>query len=346
VSRAPIPRRERGAALLAVLILVAITGAIAAAALEKLRLSRLLSSNVVAVDQARHFAGGAEQLAMLIIDDLVAIDRTKTILAGGWNGATRTIPMPGGGVVEARLRDGGNCFNVNSVAQGNAREGLSRRPTGVAQFAGLMLLSGVPAADAQRIAEAAADWVDSDIETGPAGAEDGAYRAGEQPYRTGNTLFADPSELRALSGMRAEHYARIRPFICALPTADLSPINVNTLLPHETMLLAMLAPGRITDALARRVLATRPPAGWNNATEFWRNEALSALAVPLDAQQQVQVRTDWFLLDIKAGVEQTEFFQTSLVDARLQPARIVQRRWERDGADALPGPAAGAGAGQ
>jgi general secretion pathway protein K len=249
--------------------------------------------------------------------------------------------MPGGGLVEARLRDGGNCFNVNSVAQGNAREGLSRRPTGVAQFSGLMLLSGVPTAEAQRIAEAAADWIDSDIEAAPAGAEDGAYGAGEQPYRTGNTLFADPSELRALIGMRPEYYARIRPFICALPTADLSPINVNTLLPNQTLLLAMLAPGRLSDAAVRRVLATRPPAGWNNPTEFWRNEALSALAIPLDAQQQVQVRTDWFLLDISARVEQTEFFQTSLVDARLQPSRVVQRRWERDGADAPAAAAAG-----
>jgi uncharacterized protein (DUF2336 family) len=50
----------------------------------------------------------------------------------------------------------------------------------------------------------------------------------------------------------------------------------------------------------------------------------------------VQVRTDWFVLDIRAAVEQIEFFQTSLVDARLQPAKVVQRRWERDGADALP----------
>jgi hypothetical protein len=42
------------------------------------------------------------------------------------------------------------------------------------------------------------------------------------------------------------------------------------------------------------------------------------------------------VLDISARVEQTEFFQTSLVDARLQPSKLVQRRWERDGADAVP----------
>jgi len=335
VRRAAGPERERGAALLAVLILVAITGAIAAAALEKVRLAQLLAANTIAIDQARQFAVGAEQLGVLIIDDLVTQDRTKTTLAGGWNGATRRIPMPGGGLVEARLRDGGNCFNINSVVQGSPREGFSRRNTGVAQFAALMLLTGVPAVEASRIAEAAADWADSDIEPGPAGAEDGAYAQGAQPYRTGNTLFADPSELRAVSGMRPEHYAGIRPFICALPVAELSPINVNTLLPHQTVLLAMLAPGRLTEAAARRVLAVRPPAGWNNPVEFWRNEALSALGIPLDAQQQVQVRTDWFLLDIRSQLDRSEFFETVLVDARLQPARIAQRRWERDTADAI-----------
>jgi len=335
VSRAVVPARERGAALLAVLILVAITGAIAAAALEKMRLAQLLAGNSIATDQARQFAAGAEQLGMLIIDDLLTQDRTKTTLIGGWNGGSRRIPMPGGGLVETRLRDGGNCFNINSVVQGSLREGFTRRNSGVAQFAGLMLLAGIPAADAQRIAEAAADWTDSDIEAGPGGAEDGAYAQGPQPYRTGNTLFAEPSELRALVGMRAEHYAKLRPFVCALPVAELSPINVNTLLPHQAILLSMLAPGQLSEANARRVLALRPPAGWNNPVEFWRNEGLASLGVPLDAQQQVKVRTDWFVIDIQSTIGNTEFFETVLVDARLQPARVAQRRWERDGADAI-----------
>jgi general secretion pathway protein K len=332
----PRPRRsERGAALLAVLILVAITGAIAAASLERLRMSRLLSGNVIAVDQARQFAIGAEQLGVLIIDDLLALDRTRTTLAGGWNGGTRRIPMPGGGLVQARVRDGGNCFNVNSVVQGSLREGLARRQSGVDQFSGLMLLLGVPPAEAHRIAEAAADWADSDSVPGPAGAEDAAYGQGAQPFRTGNTLFADVSELRALAGMRPEHYSRIRPYVCALPVAELSPINVNTLLPEQAVLLSMLAPTRLSEAMARRVLAVRPPAGWNQPTEFWRHEALSALGVPLEAQQQVRVRTDWFVLDISSNVAETQFFETALVDARLQPARVVRRRWERDAADAI-----------
>jgi len=332
-----IPQRERGAALLAVLILVAITGAIAAASLEKLRLSRLLAGNVVATDQARQFAMAAEQLGALIIDDLVAQNRAKTTLLGGWNGAVRRIPMPGGGVTEARLRDGGNCFNVNSVVQGEAQTGFSRRNTGVEQFVGLMVLRGVSSPDARRIAEAAADWADSDVDVGPGGAEDPAYAGGAQPYRTANALFADVSELRALSGMRPELYQRVRPFLCALPTAELSPINVNTLLPEQAVLLAMLAPGQLSEDAVRRVLAMRPAQGWDNAVEFWRNDILAALPVPLDARQQPQVRTDWFVLDIRTQIEAVDFYQTSLIDARQAPGRLAQRRWERE---VLPPPLA------
>jgi len=328
--RRPIPQRERGAALLAVLILVAITGAIAAASLEKLRLSRMVASNVVAIDQARHSAIGAEQLAMLIVNDLVVQDRTKTTLAGNWNGGVRRVPMPGGGVVEARLRDGGNCFNVNSVVQGES-DNLVRRSSGVDQFVALMTLRGVPEPDARRIAEAAADWVDTDTIAGPGGAEDGAYAAGPQPFRTANSLFADVSELRLMPGMSGEHFARIRPYLCALPVADLSPLNVNTLLPAQALLLSALTQGRLGEEGARRVLAMRPAAGWNNSVEFWRTDMLRSLPIPLDVQQQPQVRTDWFVIDVRSLVGESEFFETVLVDARFQPVRLAQRRWAREG---------------
>ena len=91
--RRPIPKREQGAALLAVLLLVAITGAIAAAAMEGLRLSRALSANAAALDQARAFADGAEQLAMLTLDDRIAQSPERTTLEGGWLGATRRMPL-------------------------------------------------------------------------------------------------------------------------------------------------------------------------------------------------------------------------------------------------------------
>lgn len=328
MTRRPrIPPRERGAALLAVLLLVAVTGAIAAAAMEKLRLSRALATNSVALDQARGYASGIEQLALLIVDDLVWQSPDRTTLAGGWNGAVRRVPLPNGGLAEARLSDGGNCFNLNSVAEGDPRTRLVRRNAGVLQFLGLMAVLDVPPGEARRIAEAAADWVDSDSLPGPGGAEDGAQGGGPEPYRTANTLFADPGELRAVAGMTPEIYGRLRPWLCALPVTDLSPLNLNTLAPDQAPLLAMLAPGQLDAARARRVLASRPAAGWGSQIEFWRIEAMSEVDVPLDVQLQPQMRTHWFALEVRVAMADSEFVETALVDARLQPSRLIQRRW-------------------
>ncbi len=322
------PARETGAALLAVLLLVAVTGAIAAAAMEGLRLSRAIAANATALDQARAYADGAEQLALITIDDMVARSPDRTTLDGGWNGATRRVPLPAGaGLAEARVSDGGNCFNVNSVVEGDPRTALVRRPSGVAQLVGLMTALEIAEADARRIAEAAADWVDSDTLPGPGGAEDEAYAAGPAPYRTGNTLFADPGELRAISGMTPDIYRRLRPWLCALPVSDLSPININTLLPGQAPLLAMLAPGQLGVETARRVLASRPRLGWGNQIEFWRIEAMSELNVPLDVQLQAQLKTGWFALDVRVRIDDAQFDEAVLVDARLQPSRIVARRW-------------------
>lgn len=320
-------QRERGAALLAVLLLVAVTGAIAAAAMESLSLSRATAANVVALDQGRAYAQAVEQLAVLTVDDMIARNPDRTTLAGGWNGAARRIALPGGGVAQVRVRDGGNCFNINSVVEGDPRTRLTRRPSGVDQFVGLMQAVGIGAGEGRRIAEAAADWADSDSLPGPAGAEDSAYAGGADPYRTANTLFADPGELAALAGMTPDILERLRPWICALPSATLSPLNMNTLLPDQAPLLAMLAPGQLDVQRARRVLESRPAAGWSNQVEFWRIDALSGLAIPLDVQLQLQTRTQWFALDVAVTVLESEFSESLLVDARLQPSRLVSRRW-------------------
>jgi general secretion pathway protein K len=325
--RRRVPVRERGAALLAVLLLVAVTGAIAAAMVEGLRLSRTVAFNAAARDQGRLFADGVEQLALLTIDDRILQSPERTTLAGDWNGATRTVQLPGGAVADVTVRDGGNCFNLNSVVDGQPGSPLVRRPSGVAQFIGLMIALEVPEQDARRIAEAAADWVDSDAVPGPGGAEDEAYAAGPAPYRTGNTLFADPGEVRVLAGMTPDIYARLRPWLCALPVSDLSPININTLGLDQAPLLAMLAPGQLGLERARQVLGRRPAGGWSNQVEFWRIETMSELNVPLDVQIQPQLKTNWFALDVRVRLMGSEYRENVLVDARLQPSRVVQRRW-------------------
>ena len=328
----PIPPRpgERGAALLAVLLLVSVMGALTATALERLRLSVALAANNSALDQARAFAIGVESLLALLADDVIAQSPERTTLTGGWNGRTRQIPLPGGGIAHAMIRDGGNCFNINSVAEGVPPNPLLPRATGTGQFTALMRVLEVPEGTARRIAEAAGDWVDSDSNPNREGAEDQAYAGGERSYRPGNTLFAEVSELRALAEMTPEIYDRVRPWLCALPTTDLSAINVNTLTPDQAPLLAMLAPEQIPVTAARQVIAQRPAAGWSSLTDFYSEPPLAAVQLPLDVQLQPQLRTRWFALDLRVELRGAELIETALVDARIAPARVVVRRWGSD----------------
>jgi general secretion pathway protein K len=326
----PIPERERGAALLTVLLLVAIMAALAAAALERLRLSTALAANGAALEQARAFAIGVEALLALTVDDLIALSPERTTLAGGWNGATRTIPMPGGGQVEARIRDGGNCFNINSVVEGRLPGALKPRLVGIRQFEDLMRVVEIPQDQARRIAEAAGDWADSDSDRSADGAEDPAYAGTDPRYRTGNTLFAEISELRSLAGMTPEIYARLKPWVCALPAAELSPININTLTVEQAPLLSMLSPGQVPIETARQVIASRPATGWVALSDFYRTPALVAVTLPLDVQLQPQLRTRWFRADLRVALDGAELNETALVDARVAPARVVARRWGQD----------------
>src|SRR3546814_9463032 len=166
---------------------------------------------------------------------------------------TRRLPMPGGGLAEATIRDGGNCFNINSVADGQFATALTPRAAGVDQFTALLRLLEVPEGTARGIAEGAGDWVDADSNPTREGAEDRAYAGAEQPYRAANTYLADVSELRTVNGMTPEIYTRERPWLCALPSTDLSPINVNTLSVEQAPLLVMLAPDQIGIDEARRL---------------------------------------------------------------------------------------------
>ena len=326
-----VPERERGAALLAVLLLVSVIGAVSATVLGKMRLQTALALNSQAAAQARAFALGLESIVTLTIDDLTAGNRNRTTLAGGWNGATRRYPLPAGrGLAQVRVRDGGNCFNINSVAQGDAVLGLTARPQGIEQFAALMQVLGVPQGDAARVAAGAADWVDGDSEPVWNGAEDQAYAAGPAPYRTGNTLFAEVSELRTVAGVTPELYARLRPYLCALPVAQMSPINVNTLLPDQAPLIAMLDPQRIGVDRARRIIVERPMAGWESDSAFWNQPALKDSPPPGEVQSQPEVRTVWFAVEMEVAIEDAELVETALVDARVQPARIAMRRWGAD----------------
>jgi general secretion pathway protein K len=329
MTLSPLPKpHERGAALLTVLILVGILGALAVVVFDRLRLATMLATNSAGIEQARSFSTIAEMLVAMRINDLIGMNPVRTTLAGGWQDRTTILPLPTGNV-EIRVRDGGNCFNLNSLVEGSAAARQSR-PLAIDQLARLMIQTDVPASEARRIAAATADWIDSDGEANPAGAEDSVYARSTPAYRTGNTLMAEPSEWRAVAGVTPALYARMRPWLCALPEAELSTLNVNTLTVEQAPLLAMLFPATLPLATARAVIKARPAAGWSGAAEFWNTSILRDTSPPGEAVRQVQVRSSWFAVDMHIVAGNGDLHEAALFDARQSPIRLVSRRWTTD----------------
>lgn len=313
-----VPTNERGAALLSVLLLVAVMATVAATALDRIGIGTHLAVNAATVGQGRAWLESAELLATTRVEDLLAADDKKT-LGIGWAGVERTISLPGGAAIRARLEDGGNCFNLNSLAQRTDDGRLIARPTAVQQFAALMMILGIDANAANHIAATASDYIDSDGLPQEFGTEDGGVNLPP------NQLMVDRSELRAVAGVTDRQYELLSRWICALPSAELSEINVNTLLPEQAPLIAMLAPGRIDPAKAQVAIAQRPAAGFDDALDFWQLPGLQGIDLPSGAVDQVKLRTYFFVLKARLDASDTDVRETALIDARAKPSRVIRR---------------------
>lgn len=309
---------ERGVALLTVLLLVAVMAVMAASVLDEIRFAVRRTANAEAVGQARWYALGAEAFARAQIARLPQ----EALTSGAWNGRTASLPVEGG-TIQARITDGGGCFNLNSVVSGPP-ELLRRDDRGAAQFIRLAEVLGLAAREAELLAAALVDWIDSDPLRETGGAEDDAYGRTGEGYLTGGALLAEPSELRAIRGFTPAVYARLRPFVCALPTTGPSIVNVNTLPPEKAALVAMLAAVPMTEPAARRLIEARPPGGWSDPAEFLGLPAVVAAEVSGD---QVSVRPRFYHLETEVMLSDADVVSTALFENFSGQLRLAARRW-------------------
>lgn len=321
--------RQRGVALLTVLLLVAVMAVLVIGMLDDIRFGVRRVDNASAVAQAQWHALGAESLARAQIERLAQRDPARTTLAGDWNGRPFLFPIEHG-AIRASLADGNACFNLNSVVDGAPGEYLIRRDAGVSQYRALLLALGFPEHQAQALVDTLVDWIDSDQERSAAGHEDEAYARGRNGYRTGGTLLAEASELRALRGYTPAVYARLRRYVCALPGDDLSPVNVNTLEPEDAPVLSMLTGGGLDPARARRVIAARPADGWPDFESFWHEPGMDGIGGGV-AQQQIALRSRYFRLHAEVDYGTAQVVLSALFEHDGNgPAKLLSRRWSAD----------------
>jgi general secretion pathway protein K len=321
-SRTP-RQRQHGVALLTVLLLVAVMAVLVTSVLDDIRFGLRRASNAQSMAQARWHALGAETLARARIEQLARA--LFPVPTARWNGQPMMFPTERG-VIHARLADASTCFNLNSVVQG-AGDLWQRREPGARQFGALLRALDVPAHRSAALVDALVDWIDTDTVPSANGAEDDHYAVRAPGYRTAGIPLAEPSEMRAVAGFDAPLYAKLRPHICALPTDDLSPINLNALHPDQAVLLVMLSDGALSEGAARRLLTARPDAGWPDLDAVRAEPVLAALDLPDAMFDQIELQPRFFALETRVEHGGAQFVSSALFELAAGHARLVARRW-------------------
>jgi general secretion pathway protein K len=311
------PPEEKGVALVTVLLMVAVMSVMAAGVLEEIRFSIRRTANAEAVGQARWYALGAEAVARTQVARLVATGTTS----GAWSGRMARYPVEGGEVA-AGIVDGGACYNLNSVVEGSY-EAYRRSDAGVAQFLSLTRVLGLGQRDGEMLAAALVDWIDTDPLREAGGAEDQAYGGPQSGYLTSGALLAEASELRAIRGFTPAVYARLRPYVCALPQAGVTPININTVPPEKAALIAMLADRPMAAAAARTLIAARPAGGWTRE-EFLALPAVTDAAIGGD---KLTDTSRYFRLETEVTYGDAEAISSALLVNEGGRIRLAARRW-------------------
>ena len=220
--------RQRGVALLTAILIVAVATMIATNLLWLSTLDMRRTGSSLAIDQELQYVLGAEAWVGDILQQDLEDSSESDHLGEVW--ATQIEPLPiEGGFIYGSVVDLQGLFNLNNlVAPGGEVDQIM-----FAQFQRLLELLEID----PMIAAAVVDWIDPNIETTfPSGGEDDLYAGNDPQYRAANGMITTPSEIMAIAGFDAEIYARLAPYVTALPTG--TTLNVNT---APQMILASLS---------------------------------------------------------------------------------------------------------
>jgi general secretion pathway protein K len=304
------PRRQRGVALLAAIVVIALATVLVVGLLDRGEQSRARTRNVLRAEQTWQLLRGAELWAGGVLRR--DLEQTPGIDARGdaWGQPLPPIAVPGG-TLSGLLRDASGCLDLNRLAS---------EASAATQLARLRRLLLALKRDPD-LAEAIADFIDADADPRPRGGEDAVYLRRQPAYRAANRPLLHLSELRLVQGIDGEIYAALRPHVCVLPQP--APLNLNFASPQVWMSL-------------------HEDIGENAARQLWRDgqaryggfeavrRELDQLGIPPFDASDLGTESQWFVLDAELAVDGLPFQYAVLLQRDTRGVRSWARlrgRW-------------------
>ena len=316
--------RERGVALVSVLLIVVVATALAYQIANRHSFVVAQSRLTLHGGEVRQIALGAEQFAreLLYADWEEEETRSKDTELEAWAQFSQpptedagiaaapesAEPQPnvlaagrafdavfalGDGDVALRIDDMAARLNLNALAGEAGDESAAN----VARLHRLLTHLGLDPALADRWR----DWIDANQDVDGLGAEDAEYLLRDPPTRAANRPGIHLSELQFAAGLSPEETQRLHPYIALLPVAA-QRINVNT---ASAPVLAALAPN-FPVVEAEQMLA--------EPREFDDVEAAVAAHPPLgESVGALAVRSDYFRVQVSVERGQSRAVLTSML---------------------------------
>ncbi|WP_157960417.1 type II secretion system minor pseudopilin GspK [Marinimicrobium alkaliphilum] len=317
-------RRERGAALIMAVLIVAVVAALSIRYMADYSLGLARAEGRWHGAQARVYLQGAETLARTMLRD---VDPEVDGLHEPWAQPLPPFEVEGGWIM-ATIEDAQSRFNLNNLGGALDQDRPYNDPQrfSVDQRRFIRLLQSfedVPIAEDEAIAmlEAVVDWMDPDDDvSGFGGAESAYYQSLDPPYLAANAPFTSVDELRLVRYFEPEIMALLRPYLIVMPAGQ--GMNINTL-PERLMRTLnsadILQP--LTDMQVSLLREEWPFEGfYENPQAFAENFAWSSIiAGSAPDLNGLAVNTGYFLVQI----------QVELVEQRRSMESLLRRDADR-----------------
>lgn len=324
--------KQRGVALVAVLMIIAIVVVISVNMTGRLQLQLQRQQNLQQQQQAFWYAMGAEQFSRVLLARTLSGQETVN-LSQDWALGGATFPVEDG-TIAGDITDLRSCFNLNALENVAPQSGgrVEQSPAQQAFQRLLELKVSELSMPAEYLTARLGDWLDEDSLLSTAGsAEEDDYASLRFPYYSANSLMASVSELRVILDITPADYQLLAPFVCVVPEDNSLLLNVNTLTEDTAVLLAALIP-ELTEQAALDVIAERPEQGFATLDELFALPQLSSITVPEEAKSMLALKSDSFQLTTTAAYLESGFVLTSILKINEDnQVKVLARRFGGQG---------------
>lgn len=328
-ERGPVWRRDTGAALLSVLLVVAAMSVVVLIAVDAV--SRATRLAALTNERTEHFwvtrsaeAAGLSYVARLLENTDGRLNDATPLV-----GEVVTQPLDSG-TIALRLDEATNCFNLNALAE-TSELGWTADEREVERLQALFEARGFGPYESDQLAHSIADWIDTDTVSRPAGAEDAYYAGLEPSYRTAGTPLENIRELKSIGPFIQDSYDAVQAITCVRPDVGQSVLNLNTLRPDQAALLTAFFSSELAEDTAREVIEARPLGGWEDVAEFLELPEIQQISAEFKNPSAIDIVSSFFSLSGEVVIsQQTTRFELLYGVDETDTAKLLWRRYGED----------------